>query len=219
MIAPTFKIESRGGGVYDRLRADMKELHGSFVKVGFPEGAPVGAAKKKTPGDKAYSDMSEVARIAVWNEFGATIKHPGGTSYRNMAIGGRIITRFIKKSTANFFDRKTGAHTIVIPERPFFRTAIDTNRAPLKDLIEKVKDDMLLGKITPKQALERIGIFMQGKIRRSLISGNWKPNAKSTIKRKGSSRPLVDTSQLVNSTTFTTHGAGEPCEREGSKVL
>lgn len=197
----------------------MKELDGAFVKVGFPAGGQVGEPSKKGSGSKPYSDMSEVARIAVWNEFGAKIEHKGGTSYRSMSIQGRIITRFIKNSMANIYDKKTGAHTIIIPARPFFRAAIDTNRDKVRDFQDRLSMDVMVGALKPKQALESLGLFMEDKIKKSLTTGAWAPNAKSTRDRKGSSRPLIDTGQMRNSVTFTTHKKGEPCEAEGSVVM
>ena len=166
--------------VYNQLRADMKELDGSFVKVGFPAGGQVGEPSKKGSGSKPYSDISEVARIAIWNEFGV----PGK-----------------------------------IPARPFFRAAIDTNRDKVRDFQDRLSMDVMVGAKTPKQALESLGLFMEDKIKKSLTTGAWAPNAPRTIKAKGSSRPLIDSGQMRNSVTFTTHKKGESCEAEGSVVM
>ena len=120
---------------------------------------------------------------------------------------------------ANIYDKKTGAHTIIIPARPFFRAAIDTNRDKVRDFQDRLSMDVMVGAMKPKQALESLGLFMEDKIKKSITTGKWAPNAPRTIAEKGSSRPLIDSGQMRNSVTFTTHKKGEPCEAEGSVVM
>lgn len=188
---------------YKQLKADIAALDNNYVKAGFPEGAKVGDAKKKSHG-KAYEDMSEVARIATWNEFGAKIQHAGGTAYRSMAIGGKIITRFIKNSSANSYDNRTGAHTIIIPARPFFRKAIDTCKEQYSEFQGKIVQQVLDAKITPPKAFELLGLWIKAKIQKSIRDTTTPPNSDATIRRKGSSHPLIDTAQMLNSVTHVT---------------
>jgi hypothetical protein len=169
---------------YDRLLADLKELHGSVVKVGFPDAMPVGDATESKSNKRPYESMSEVARIAAWLEFGVPAKDaPEGA----------------KKGFMEFWH---------IPPRPFFRQAIDGCREQLGDFMDRTAIDVELGHITPKQAFERVGIFMQDKIKKSITDTTTPPNAPSTIKAKGSSHPLIDSGQMRNSVTFVTVKAG-----------
>ena len=144
-------------------------MTGGYVKVGFPEGKDPGSPgdpgkpRKKKP-KKPWDKMSEVARVAVWNEFGVPARD--------------------------------------IPSRPFFRNAIDGNREALKEFKKNIHDQVLQRKITPHQALELIGLWMQNKIRESILKGSWTPNSERTKKAKESSKPLVDTGQMINSLTF-----------------
>jgi hypothetical protein len=187
---------------YKELMGAAKELNGSFVKAGFPEKADVGEPNRNGSDHKPYADMSEVARVAVWNEYGATIEHEGGTAYRTAYSGGKGMTRFIKNSDANVFDIRTSAHTISIPSRPFFRNWIDGKREKIIEMAQKFADLALIGKTTVDQAFENLGLFCQAGIRQSIRSTLTPPNSRRTIKAKGSSHPLIDSGQMINSVTF-----------------
>lgn len=190
MLHPKISIEEKGGNVYEKLRADLKQLNGAFVKCGWPEGAKVGNPdKRKETGLESMlgmssggsNDMSEVAKIAAWNEFGVPKKQTAETEKMlGMASGGWRIQ-----------------------PRPAFRAATDGNREKLKAFKERVYNEFLLGRLTPKQALDEIGLWMQAQIRGSILRGGWAPNKPSTIKAKGSSKPLIDTGQEINSVTWT----------------
>lgn len=200
MIRATAKIVEKRSDVYAELMKDVEKLNGSFVKVGFPTGkggisVSPGSPSTTGSGHKPWENMSEVARIAVWLEFGVPKKnaHEG-----------------TKRAFMEFWQ---------IPPRPFFREAIDKNRDALKDFMGRISADVMVGKLTPHQALESVGIWMQDKVKRSITTGDWKPNAPSTVERKGSSKPLIDSGQMRNSVTFTTHGLGEARETEGTFTL
>jgi hypothetical protein len=90
-----------------------------------------------------------------------------------------------------------------IPARPFFSNAFDKNRKELDKLKAK-----LIGKIYElhlgvSQALDILGVFMVGKIRKEITELRQPPNAPSTKKRKkGVDNPLIDTGHLKGSTTY-----------------
>lgn len=228
MIRPTFRIEEKNPDGFRRFRDDLRDLDGSFVKVGFPIGAKPGAAKTKRvtiegvgsypkisgSGRSAYSDMEEVARVAAWNEFGvpmkSRVKKLGETGKTGRYLAMQERTDGLKRWNKGFW---------FIPPRPFFRTAVDSSREALSNHIDRTVAAFMLGKSTPQKVLELVGVWMQNRIKRTLTTGNWIPNADITKRRKKSSKPLIDTGQMRNSVTFTTHSAGEPCEREGTVVI
>ena len=147
---------------YQDLQKVVAELHNGYVKSGFPDSGDVSKATRNKATAKPYDDMSEVAQIAVFNEFG----------------------------------------TNTIPSRPFFRNAIDGNREKIFEMANKFSDAAMIGKITVSQAFENIGLFMQSIIRKSIRSNIAPPNAKSTVRNKGSSKTLIDSGQMINSVTF-----------------
>ena len=46
---------------------------------------------------------------------------------------------------------------------------------------------------------EQLALVAQGDVQLNIARGNWAPNAKSTIKQKGSSKPLIDTGKMRQS--------------------
>lgn len=83
-----------------------------------------------------------------------------------------------------------------IPERSFLRVPLngaqDKFRAAFKEMMPKVAR----GELTMMQALEAIGDLGVGISKEAISAGIKPPNAKSTVKRKGSSTPLVDKGHL-----------------------
>ena len=86
-----------------------------------------------------------------------------------------------------------------IPERPFLRVAVQRNRQKYVRLnrINLVK--MLRGQATVDQALGQLGEMAKGDVQTEIRSGVFTPLKEATKKRKGSSRPLIDTGQMVQS--------------------
>ena len=86
-----------------------------------------------------------------------------------------------------------------IPERPFLRVAVQRNRQKYVRLnrINLVK--MLRGQATVDQALGQLGEMAKGDVQTEIRSGDFAPLKEATKKRKGSSRPLIDTGQMVQS--------------------
>ncbi len=89
--------------------------------------------------------------------------------------------------------------TAKIPARPFMRKSYDENITQYNRLFKRAYNNIIDGKSTVKTSLGKIGLFAENKTKKRLRSGPWTPNAPSTIAKKKSSRPLIDTGQLVNS--------------------
>jgi len=73
-----------------------------------------------------------------------------------------------------------------IPERSFLRSAYNEEKEKMFDRINKSKLDIVLGKISAKTILERIGLYMQSQVRKKInTSPSWaEKNADSTLKKK-----------------------------------
>lgn len=89
-----------------------------------------------------------------------------------------------------------------IPSRPFFRSFQWNKGNILKELCKKMFNSCVKGDIKPIDAYKRVGRYCKSAITDSLLNGSWQPNAPSTVKLKGSDRPLVDTGNLLNCIGF-----------------
>lgn len=89
-----------------------------------------------------------------------------------------------------------------IPRRSFIRVPIENNIKEITKLIEHNHKLVSENAMSAKVALDRIGIMAQNTIKESFRNNDWKPLKRATIKRKGSSRPLIDTGQLIGSISY-----------------
>ena len=82
-----------------------------------------------------------------------------------------------------------------IPSRPFLRQTLAENQEKYTALfINLLKNGKPL-----EQIYEHIAVIAQGDVQLNIVKGSWIPNAKSTIRRKKSSKPLIDTGKLRQS--------------------
>jgi hypothetical protein len=95
---------------------------------------------------------------------------------------------------------------IVIPQRSFIRATIDEHAPKLQRTAAALGQGVLIGKFQTRQALELLGQQGVGLIQQRIADGIAPPNAPSTIARKKSSKPLVDTGQLRGSITHRVEG-------------
>jgi len=89
-----------------------------------------------------------------------------------------------------------------IPPRPFIRGWTENHGEDIKRTIDKLFKLVADGKMSAETAIGRLGQFAQDGIKRYIMSGAFEPNAESTIQRKGSSRPLIDTGTMRNSVRY-----------------
>lgn len=83
-----------------------------------------------------------------------------------------------------------------IPARPFLRAALEANLRRLREIKTRLLQRLYDGHLTPATALAALGEAHEAQVKAKLTAGPWTPNAPSTVARKGSSRPLIDTGQL-----------------------
>lgn len=91
-----------------------------------------------------------------------------------------------------------------IPARPFMRHTFDANQKRFVEMIRQIRISMALGKTSPEIALRLVGLFAQKEIQATISNAGslFAQNADSTIAKKGSTAPLIDTGQLRQSITF-----------------
>ena len=90
--------------------------------------------------------------------------------------------------------------TETIPERPFFRNALAESERSVGRILQAGLDTKKM--VVDEQLAGRVGTHVQGRIQDSITSLKEPPNAPETVRRKGSSNPLLDTGTLRNSVAW-----------------
>lgn len=179
----------------DELRRDLKRLAGrKYVVVGLTHAAG-----------------GEVLTYANSNEFGAVIKPHTRTITMIRSRRTHKLVKHQKALTskaswayyANDYEAKYKGHAI--PARPFMRTYYDTNLKKIGDFAANQFLRLLTTSgVTPDQTFSAIGLYVQNGIKNQIRTAkNWAvPNAPSTIRKKGSDKPLIDHGIMINNVTF-----------------
>ena len=92
--------------------------------------------------------------------------------------------------------------TVGIPSRSFIRDWVDGNRKRAQGILKKLLKRVIAGELTEDASLEQFGAWAKGEIQARIARGVPPPNAASTVKRKGSSTPLIDTGILRSSIDY-----------------
>lgn len=82
-----------------------------------------------------------------------------------------------------------------IPERPFLRQTLNDNREKYVSMFV----NLFKKGVEPEKIYEQLALIAQADVQENIVRGNWVPNNPKTIKRKGSSKPLIDTGKLRQS--------------------
>jgi hypothetical protein len=93
------------------------------------------------------------------------------------------------------------------PERPFLRGGIRESLPQVRALAKHDLAAVSEGRMTIPVALERIGLVAVGSVKKYMAGDNFAPNAPSTIAKKGSSQPTIDSGALRQSITHVVEGA------------
>lgn len=92
-----------------------------------------------------------------------------------------------------------GSKKANIPSRPFMSQAFDDNIGRNKSVIKKLLKAYIPPKIGLRSFIRKITSLHEGQIKKSIVSGTFIPLKKGTVKKKGSSKPLIDTAVMLNS--------------------
>lgn len=94
-----------------------------------------------------------------------------------------------------------------MPQRSFLRSAYDENLPMIDKMIQRVANGAVFG-LGTNAALNQLGNVVQGMVQRKIVDGPFTPNSPATIKRKKSSRPLIDTGHLRQSIRYVIERKG-----------
>lgn len=101
--------------------------------------------------------------------------------------------------------KEHGSPLLNIPPRPVLEPAIENSKEIIAQQLKAVSVSALNMNVSETEAnLHKVGMLAQSAAQNWFENpkNNWVPNAKSTIKKKGSNIPLVDTNELRKSITY-----------------
>ena len=93
-----------------------------------------------------------------------------------------------------------------IPERSFLRSTFDEKEKEWFQYSLMLLKQLMIGKTTAREMCEKLGARMQKDIQRKMREIKTPPNSPSTIAKKGSNNPLIDTGRLRQSVVYKVVG-------------
>ena len=89
-----------------------------------------------------------------------------------------------------------------IPKRPFMRTTFEGERLlKIRKAGAKTLYEIAIQNGNTVDFLNKFGMYIAGQIKQNIKQHEWTANSPVTIKRKGSSKPLIDTTAMTQSIT------------------
>lgn len=86
-----------------------------------------------------------------------------------------------------------------IPARPWLDVGLEQGN---KEYLEIIEEGAAKG-LNQNQILEQVGVVAVGYVQQYITDLKTPPNAESTIKKKGSNNPLIDTGAMRQSVTYS----------------
>ena len=149
---------------------------------------------KSQSGLRFYDNPVTLGEVAIANEYGVGVAG-GATDFGDEIFGGQ---------------RQGAGSKHFIPERSFIRSTVDAHaKGDWARESEALKKAVVQDGLTVDVALKRMGLLIKAAIQAKIRSNVPPPNAPSTIARKGSSKTLINTGQLLNSIDYEVHREGE----------
>lgn len=145
--------------------------------------------KKTADGIKLEQTLKELAQLEVRVGFqGGEAVEENGADIASVAAWNELGT----------------AH---IPSRPFIRQSVDNHEGEIIEFLESKKEDILNG-ASAEQVLTEIGIFQKDLMQAEITDGGFAANAPSTVRKKGSSVPLIDSGRMRQSVNYQIKAKG-----------
>lgn len=139
-------------------------------------------------GKKYFRELKKMTDMEIQVGFQGDQKYEDGTSIAQVAA-------------VNEF----GASDI--PERPFMRQSFENHEGELQAACDAAQRLVSSGG-SAEQALQQIGVVAKGLVQDEIVNGGFAPNAESTINKKGSEQPLIDTGTMRQSVNFVVKRRG-----------
>ena len=140
-------------------------------------------------GQQFMQQLDELCRLSVRVGFQAGDTEEDGTPLTNIAY-------WNEHGTMN----KDGS--VHSPARPFMHDSVQNNIEKTSHLCTSPANQLVTSKMSTQQSLEGIGVKMVSLVQKEIRNGDFAANAPSTIRAKGSSKPLIDSGRMRQSVTF-----------------
>lgn len=108
-------------------------------------------------------------------------------------------SKFTLAELAYVLEKGSAANNI--PPRPFMKQTRERVESKFAKLLRSKLKAVQSLKQEPLTALKQVGLAYEGEMKASFTVESFAPNAPETIRRKGSSKPLIDTGHLRQSIT------------------
>ena len=120
-----------------------------------------------------------------------------------------VYVGFVQGKYGNYEDGTTVAQVAAwnefgtrnMPARPFMMQTVTTRQAEIKKLFQEAGKQVLKGADAEK-VYNQIGVVGKAMMQEQIVNGDFAPNAASTIRMKGSDKPLIDTGQMRQSVNY-----------------
>lgn len=137
-------------------------------------------------GKKYFAELQKLANLEVQVGFQDGASDDEGTSYAEIAAYNEL-------------------GTSTTPSRPFMKQSFENHEDELQSACDRVNTVLSNGGTTDS-ALNELGVYIKGLVQEEIVNGEFEPNAPSTIKRKGSDKPLIDTGRMRQSVNYVVKG-------------
>ena len=133
-----------------------------------------------------------------WEKLKRELGRVNNTSVSVGLVSGKSAEINILKGIINEY----GSPKKKIPSRPFMRYTFTKYTNEVVAFHSKLYGNILDGKETAYAALRKIGLFYKGLLQLSIRTGPWVKNAPATIRRKKSTKPLIDSGEMLRDLNY-----------------
>lgn len=214
MFKPTISTSITTDRVKD-IEKSLRELSSLDVLVGVPQENSSHKGHITNP-ELAFIHTHGVRSKAMRQEMGKNMEMgSNGLPYTpDFERFSENLSKGMNYSAAyNLYLHEHGSPAWQIPPRPIIEPAIEDpqNKKIITDDLGEAGKAALDGNMTQARAeLQKAGMDAQNAVREWFVNprNEWPPNAESTIREKGSDRPLIDTAELRKSITYVIREKG-----------
>jgi len=145
-----------------------------------------------------------IVKDAGWKQLMRNLKHIDKATVHVGVLAGEGASEGGFDLVALAATQEYGSSDGHTPSRPFLRMTFQGPPQWLVDTTKKLAKPVIEGKLDIERALGLLGAVAVTKVRETVTNGAGVPpeNAPSTIAKKGSSRPLVDTGRMLNAVSW-----------------